>query len=101
MSPDGPTPEVHYKDKKAWKAFFATTLAKVKKQEKKIDAKPEEIDRMSFTISMISLYRRLPKIALMSVELSEKTLNSENSRICTMQRADRIAIASTIKEDPM
>ena len=42
---------------------------------------------MSETIPMISLDWMLPKIALMSVELSEKTLSDENSREFAMQNA--------------
>ncbi|KAG2256888.1 hypothetical protein Bca52824_076182 [Brassica carinata] len=52
---------------------------------------------MSFTIPMISLDWRLPEIALKSVEMSVKTLSFGNSRICTMQKANRIAITSAIK----
>ena len=40
--------------------------------EKENNAKPEEIERMSFTKPMISLDWKLPEITLMSVELLEK-----------------------------
>ena len=42
---------------------------------------------MSETIPMISLDCMLPEIALMSVELSEKTLSDENSKDFAMQSA--------------
>ena len=40
---------------------------------------------MSETVPMISLDWMLPKITLMSVEFSEKTLSDENLRDFTMQ----------------
>ncbi|WZZ48930.1 hypothetical protein YC2023_049037 [Brassica napus] len=53
--------------------FFAKTSAEmITELEKENNAKPEEIERMSFTKPMISLDWKLPEITLMSVELLEK-----------------------------
>ena len=52
-------------------------------------------------IPMISLDWMSPVIALMSVELSEKTLSAENSREITKNSAVRITTASAMRGDPM
>ena len=56
---------------------------------------------MSWTTPMIFLDWWLLEIALTSVLLSEKTLRDEIPRVCAMQRADRSAMASAIRGDPM
>lgn len=56
---------------------------------------------MSETMPMISLDWALPWIALMSVELSEKTLSDLNPRVVAAVRADCIAIASAQRGEPM
>ena len=68
---------------------------------KEIDANSVDIDRMSFTIPMISLARVMPEIARTGIKLLENTSREANSKVIAMQRADLIAEASAISGDPI
>ena len=86
----GPTLEVQYKEENPCKACLAKLTIKFsnpKMWENAIVAKPEEIERMSETMPMISLDRLLPEITLMSVELSEKAFSDEYPRDFAMPSA--------------